>query len=381
MTKCNASTNLTSYSVLLPKNKRWIDIDTLQMYDTTATTAGTATGERIINVERTQSERGCVLVEEGTVIPMSLEPAQRSYADGGHYAGGPPDDGDGRHPLLGGAAELPRTLVWETYIGNATSGGGVLMEDDAKTNAYKDTITGGASSAIATTIANFTTTADGKSVTFTIHPTTGMFEGMKANRNYEVRLKGAWSPTSVSATSAAIASGKRAILDVAPQTRPNPACGKVLCSNAHGTASWWWDATTLTAFARVDNVAIASESLTVTFTFATSLFHVALHAESFPTINQRVLTLKRAVDLEYWRGARPSRPLNNLLSTADRMQNDPASAVTELQDWRGNIDAVVKLHNPKGPGGHGSATNGLPSEDLQTLLRSWLAKEPGAVVL
>ena len=37
---------------------------------------------------------------------------------------------DGNHPLLGGAVEVPRTLVWEAYIGNATSGGGIVREDN-----------------------------------------------------------------------------------------------------------------------------------------------------------------------------------------------------------------------------------------------------------
>ena len=56
---------------------------------------------------------GSAWVKEGSVLPMTLEPTRRR--------GSNTDDAsvsvrDGSHPLLGGAQEIPRTLVWEAYV-------------------------------------------------------------------------------------------------------------------------------------------------------------------------------------------------------------------------------------------------------------------------
>ena len=133
----------------------------------------------------------------------------------------------GSHPLLGGAAEIPRTLVWEAYLGNATAGNGTLMEDDASTNAYKQddlaggygTRPGGARSgagagSIATTTAAFTVAAGGQALKFSIGAVQGGYQGMAAQRNYEVRLRGSWAPTGVVVTTLT-ADQRRTVVPVA----------------------------------------------------------------------------------------------------------------------------------------------------------------------
>ena len=93
---------------------------------------------------------------------MTLEPTRLSDAPGGSgYGEADTAAGvvaDGRH-YLGGAVEVPRTLVWEAFIGNASRSGGVVQEDDATGNEYMSD--GGAGTAIATTEASFTVVASG----------------------------------------------------------------------------------------------------------------------------------------------------------------------------------------------------------------------------
>ena len=111
VTKRNATSNLTALDVFVPAG-RWVDVDTLRVYG--------AAADRVVSFERTQSERGALLVQEGTILPMTLEPQRRSAS----MASEEDALSDGRHPILGGASELPRTLVWEAFLGNATKGSG-----------------------------------------------------------------------------------------------------------------------------------------------------------------------------------------------------------------------------------------------------------------
>lgn len=356
VTKRNATSNLTALDVFVPAG-RWVDVDTLRVY--------AAAADRVVLFERTQSERGALLVQEGTILPMTLEPRRRSASAASE------EDAlsDGRHPLLGGASELPRTLVWEAFLGNATQGSGVVVEDDAVGNAYA----GGGAAAVATTAASFVVNSAGTTLTFTIAPTEGAFANMRPLRNYEIRLRGAWAPAAVSA---ALASGVE--IDVAAHARPRKACGKVRCGDRcsdggapHGAprAAFWWDAASLTASARVDDVAVTGAALAVTFTFATSLFSGALHSDAWgaalPTLSARAQWIKTAVDREYYRGTRTSRALNMLSTTVDRMELSPETARAELEGLVAGMAAVVALHC-------GSSAKPRPTRALQDVMCAWL---------
>ena len=59
---------------------------------------------------------------------------------------------------------------------------------------------------------------------------------------------------------------------------------------------------------------------------------------------ERVLRLKTLMDWQYWTGAAPSRALNRLAETADRMQANPDTAVAELGAFRANVAHVLELH-------------------------------------
>lgn len=352
VTKKNISSDLARYEVLVPAG-RWIDIDSLQVYHNTA--------ERILTVARTPSERGCVLVREGTVLPLALEPSQRMP----HSTS---DAADGRHPLLGGASELPRTLVFEAFIGNSTNGSGFVLEDDSRANAYMDM--GSNASVIAATVANYSVDPAGTSLTFTIHPATGDFHGMPSVRNYEIRIRGAWGPTAVTAALTSRQTGKTASLPVLPNSPPHPGCGKVQCGAGQvPAASWWWDSVTLTASARIDHVAVSRDSVTATFTFGTTLHHRSLHSDgfyaAFPILGKRVMALKHTIDFEGWTGAEPSLALNNLTSTADRMQIFPETAADELDAYSERVRTVLNVHaRGKGPG--------APTVETWDFMQAWL---------
>jgi hypothetical protein len=295
------STNLTNHTMYLPAG-RWVEMGSLRCL----------TGGKSITTEYTLTEHGGAFVKEGSILPMTLEPSRlsddgpgatttttastRTHANAKTEANTDANRllfdamdaedaaADGRHPLLGGAQEIPRTLVWEAYIGNATSGTGIVQEDDASGNEYMNNT--GAGTTIATTTANYAVGPTGQTLQFTIAPTVGTYAGMPAQRNYEVRLRGAWAPTNLAVTTGIGNSGggkyekKIMMVPVGANRQPRRSCGKLRCrvvGNVGGStalASWWWDAATMTAFARVDDV-LMLEGVTLEFTFGTTLQHGA----------------------------------------------------------------------------------------------------------
>ena len=396
LTKRDSTTNITAHTMYLPEGK-WVEMNSLRCL----------TGGQTVTTGYTMTEMGGAFVKEGSILPMSLEPSRlrdesgegdlnnaydellNAGADGDSSGGKVQADvstfppADGRHPILGAAAEIPRTLVWEAYVGNSTTGGGMLMEDDPTTNAYKEndrtTRHAGAGDGdggnVATTAASFTVAPDGLSLTFDIAAVQGGYKGMAAQRNWEVRLRGAWAPTGVVVTTN---SGKRTVVPVAANRRPKRSCGKLLCRSWWGStaadaatpvASWWWDAATMTAVARVDDVS-ADVGTTIAFTFGTTLRHGLLHSpnilQSVPVMMGRAVAIKYLVDAELWKGALPSVALNRLVSTADRMQIDPTTAVSELAALVPNLAEVIALHTAE-------EGDRLPSKEVQAVLSAWLS--------
>ena len=163
--------------------------------------------------------------------------------------------------------------------------------------------------------------------------------------------------------------------------RPRSDCGRLHCQSYSGggtgdavipTASWWWDADTMTASVRMDDVDVAVGA-TLEFRFATTLHHALLHSPkqsiALPTLMARVLAVKHAIDGELWMGTLPSIALNRLAATADRMKAAPATAEAELSALEGKTKEVVALHTA---GGGGAAAAGLPSAALQAWMKAWL---------
>ena len=363
VTPRDRATNLTNHTAYLPSG-RWVEMGSLRCLG----------GGQQVTTGYTLTEAGGAYVKEGAVLPMALEPSRLTDgADptetGDFFAALGVEDAaaaDGRHPLLGGAQEIPRTLVWEAFLGNASSGSGTVSEDATEGNSYMPATAGGAS-AIAVTTANFTVGSAGDSLRFVVRGVKGSYRGMPERRNYEVRLRGAWAPTSV--TVAAAGSGTPVNIPVAPGRRPRVACGKLLCGGGSTVASWWWDAQTMTAFARVDNVEVAT-GVSLDFAFGATLHHGLLHSAdmrlALPTMLARVLAVKHAVDAELWLGTLPSLVLNRLAATADRIQIAPNTAESELRGLGAQLQAAVSMHTA------GGGKAGLPTPELQAVMRAWL---------
>ena len=369
VTSREQTTNLTNHTAYLPAG-RWVEMGSLRCFE----------GGQQVTTLYTLVEAGGAFVKEGAVLPMALEPSRLSdvadgaetFGDAGAFDVSEAEEAaaDGRHPLLGGAQEIPRTLVWEAFIGNASSGGGTVTEDDARGNSYMTD--SNHTPTIATTTANFTVAPAGDKLRFVVGGTRGSYAGMPQRRNYEIRLRGAWPPTGVVVTTVtAGARADRTEIPVAPHRRPRRACGKLRCGGAAGAgavAGWWWDARSMTAFARVDNIDVTN-GVALEFTFGTTLHHRLLHSAdmmlSLPMLTDRALSIKHAVDAESWLDTLPSLTLNRLAATADRIQISPETAESELRGFGAELQAAVAMHTTGGKGG-------LPTAALQTVLAAWL---------
>jgi hypothetical protein len=331
-----------------------------------------------------------VFVRAGTIVPMAPEPhAVKSTTDStyGLLAQRVPDSvataattafKDDRQPLLGGASSVPTTLVWETYPGLSASGEGEVREDCAATTAYK-------SGAVATTNASFE--LSGGVLSFEIAAVRGSYANAPTVRNYEFRGRGLLSPSSVEVM---LPGGRwRALLlATAAQHNALQSCGRLDCV-ATGVGGWWWEARAMTLSVRVDDV-----DVDVGLQIRVQLGHPARVQEVLPSgfvgEFERVLQVKTKLDWQYWAGAVPSRALNRLAETADRMQAQPATTVAELQSFRARVAHALELHagancSPTHSSDDVSSTasfdanktTGCPTLAFQAMMRAWLAPPPG----
>jgi len=63
--------------------------------------------------------------------------------------------------------------------------------------------------------------------------------------------------------------------------------------------------------------------------------------------------------------------LNRLASTSVRMQDAPETAAEELASYDARLVAAVAMHTTAE--GKANGTHGLPSAELQAVLKAWLA--------
>ncbi len=338
-------------------------------------------------------------VRAGTIIPMTTEPqAVKSTSDsmyGLHHASPPPKRvfnaadpahitvtgyKDDRYPLLGGTASVPTTVVWEAYPGLSSAGEGEVREDCATTTAYK-------SGAVATTNASFEL-SDGV-LSFEVAAMSGSYANAPIRRNYEFRGRGLLSPTSVELK---LLDGQWHTLPPATATQHASlqSCGRLACV-ATGMGGWWWEARAMTVSVRVDDVDTRHES---GLQIRLQLGHPGRVHDILPSgfvgEFERVLRVKTLLDWQYWTGAVPSRALNRLAETADRMQANPATAVAELGSFHADVAHALELH----AGTNCSSTDtlddialasslsesnkttvptGCPTVEFQAMMRAWLA--------
>jgi len=265
-----------------------------------------------------------VYVKAGTVLPTMLEPSRAWRSAAFH-----PISDDEPPALLGSASDpSPKTVVWETYLGNATMGNGVLIEDDGNSTGY-------ATGATATTTASFF--ISGPTLRLSVDAVVGKFPSMRVERHYEWRVMNVLSPVSVI-----------------------------------GATAWDWDADTLSTRVIVRNADVTKNTtVTITFAAATPPISELLCSPSghaFPATSKRVRQVKHAVDVE-GPNTLSSIALNALDSTTQRMANTPATAAAELAQYRAKVAATVHLHTTPLADGSG----GLPSPELQAWLAARLA--------
>ena len=330
-------------------------------------------------------------VRAGAILPMAPEPqAVKAAVDATFGEPIAPSTGratmgptwDARQPLLGGAALPPKTLVWSTWPGSATAGVGEVLEDCPTNNAYK-------SGAIASTNASFSVQQQGAhtSMDFQIGPVQGSYEQSPTRRNYELQVHGLLAPLSVELSQ--LADGGWSSLPKArgAQHASLQSCGRLDCAALGGTAAaWWWEAKSLTATFRVDDVDVHTGVRLRIHLPTPARVHEVLPG-GFVAAFDRASRVKTMLDWQKYNGAIQSRALNRLAETADRMQADPASAAAELAAFPSRVAAVLELHagancSSRTPAPRHSAagvrTNssstptGCPLREFQEMMRAWL---------
>jgi hypothetical protein len=398
LTKRNLAINLTAHTVYTPMESDASDCAWVQMNTLTCMAAGVKqTGQYALHEVP-------VFVRAGTILPMSPWPqAVKSTSDASFGAITATNDAsdamatvaakaagrDDRQPLLGGAAVPPRTLVWEIWPGLAVSGSGEVLEDDPTSTEYK-------TGAVARTNASFalrSSTAANATIrllSFEVSAVQGSYLGAFAHRNYELVLHGFLIPRTVEVETP---TGWQ----VLPMARPThhdslERCGRVSCSGTAGagtvSGAWWWEAKSLTTSVRVDEIDVRTGvRLRASFDHPARVYDIQPHLD-FVGVFGRVVRIKTMLDGQYWLGARPSRAMNALAETADRMQIEPASAATELAMFSSRVAHALAMHTGANCSSgtkvvtaettraqqqrNGSSPSGCPTEQFQELMRAWL---------
>lgn len=356
VTPRNSTTNLTAHLITLP-----------------ALPAG-PTGEAVAWVERGSGR--CLLggltgmpstytldetaefVRGGSIIPMTpkptkphapLQPPTRRGNGMAAEAAGPCSDaseGEG-HYLLGGAARVPCTLHWHVYLGNATQGSGLLLEDDGRSTRYL-------SGEYTKIVANYSLVGE-HAITLTVQPAEGGYTD----------LAGVAQP-SVRPMVFVVHNVLPPVLASSPLSAAIPTLGAD--SDGGPSVTVTWDAAALAArvrFAAVDPATGATARIAWPVGDGPRSRHICSAAQAsrpgFVALHARALAIKKRVDWEAYLGTEPSMALNRVVMTATRMDRNHSGAGEELAGFEEKLAAVVRLHT-----GHTSAM-------LQPVMQAWLA--------
>jgi hypothetical protein len=261
---------LVNRSVWLPEGD-WIE------WDTGARLKGPASAERTFSIRQIP-----VYVKAGSIIPM--QPQMR-------YTGEKPVD-----PLI--------LTVFPPADGQASSYR--LYEDAGNTTGYKR-------NEAAWTNIHASVAANGTALTLTISPVEGRYNGMRASRAYEVRLRGTWPPASVTVNGA-------------------------IASHTEAAPGWSYDATTLTTIVRTRSVGTASP-VTISVKIKPSLAPQRALLEGFAG---KMTRLREAYDIlnATWPNGWSPDELIDAMQTADRIGYHPQEAFAELSALQEKLAAL-----------------------------------------
>lgn len=256
------------------------------------------------------------------------------------------DGGSTSANVVGGAAHLPPTVHWHVYIGNSSTGSGVLLEDDGRTTRYQ-------SGEYSRIIANYTLHED--EMTLIVQPAIGTYHDLVGLQRPSPRPM-VFMVHNVLPPSLIHAGYTRTDFEGA----------------ATVTVAIEWDAATLTANVRVpafDPAAGVTVRIGWDVGFAPQsdilCTATATRRPGFVALNARVLAIKRMIDWEAYLHTKPSMKLNYLVGATIRMERNHTCALDELTQFSSKIDAVVRLHTD-------GTQPGQPSPKLQAIIRAWL---------
>jgi alpha-glucosidase (family GH31 glycosyl hydrolase) len=261
---------LVKRSVWLPEGD-WIE------WDTGARLKGPASTERTFSIRQIP-----VYVKTGSIIPM--QPPMR-------YTGEKPVD-----PLI--------LTVFSPEDGQASTYR--LYEDAGNTPAYKR-------GEAAWTNIRASAGANGTALTLTISPVEGRYNGMRASRAYEVRLRGTWPPASVTVNGA-------------------------IASHTDTTPGWNYDASTLTTIVRTRTISTASP-VTISVKIKPTLAPQRALLEGFAG---KMTRLREAYDIlnATWPNGWSPDELIDAMQTADRIGYHPQDAFAELSSLQEKLAAL-----------------------------------------
>jgi alpha-glucosidase len=263
---------LVKRSVWLPEGN-WIE------WDTGARLTGPASTERTFSIRQIP-----VYVKAGSIIPM--QPPMR-------YTGEKPVD-----PLI--------LTVFPPADGQTSTYR--LYEDAGNSTGYKR-------GEAAWTNIRASAAANGAVLTLTVSPVEGLYNGMRASRAYEVRLRGTWPPASVTVNGT-----------IATHTETAP--------------GWSYDATTLTTIVRTRSVSTASPVM-ISVKIKPALAHQRALLEGFAG---KMTRLREAYDIlnATWPNGWSPDELIDAMQTADRIGYHPQDAFAELSALQEKLTALAQ---------------------------------------
>ena len=263
---------LVKRSVWLPEGN-WIE------WDTGARLTGPASTERTFSIRQIP-----VYVKAGSIIPM--QPPMR-------YTGEKPVD-----PLI--------LTVFPPADGQTSTYR--LYEDAGNSTGYKR-------GEAAWTNIRASAAANGAVLTLTVSPVEGLYNGMRASRAYEVRLRGTWPPASVTVNGT-----------IATHTETAP--------------GWSYDATTLTTIVRTRSASTASP-VTISVKIKPALAHQRALLEGFAG---KMTRLREAYDIlnATWPNGWSPDELIDAMQTADRIGYHPQDAFAELSALQEKLTALAQ---------------------------------------
>lgn len=244
--------------------------------------------------------------------------------------------------LLGAASRIPCTIEWHVYLGNSTTGNGELLEDDGTSTAYQQHgLDADGGDGLARTPASYS--LDDTTMQVQIGPQKGNFSGSPEYRWVSLVIHNVFMPVAAQASNEDLLQLGRAT----------------------------WDANTLTTTVELGAIPV-DQKTTVHIAWSTSPRSIWLCRSGhigWQRLHRRVLDIKKAIDWEAGVKTLPSKMLNRLVGTVERMQETPQAAEAELRTYDERVAAVLKLHtSPQG-------RVGLPTPELQAVMQAWLAKD------